>query len=243
MVFNVKIVKVIYKSQRKSTGKYYPAKIFYFSYNSETLFKELFIYVKESLDFYDRSNFAVEPTGNTILNYIIHDEKIEWLVPIEECIIEDYLETYKLNEIVLFTSRDIGGLSFPEVDWICICNMLVSIGQVLSLAIDVYEAKRICSEFCQKFINYKRGKIPANIVEDLIKSRDFWAFSDIKMRLNLEIDNSVIVLLYLAGYLYDEKTNLYYFNKTLSQKNQKEFIKAVNEYLETHDVNDIVREP
>ena len=112
----------------------------------------------------------------------------------------------------------------------------------LECILSIFEIKNICQELKEKYIRYKRGLVPLYIVEDFIKSKDCWSLSELKMRLTLELDESVKVLLELAGYLYDEKTDLYYFNKTLSQKNHKEFEAFVNKYLETHNVHEIINE-
>lgn len=238
----MKVVKVIYKNHKISTGNLYPVKVEYFHYNSESTFKELFISLNIDNAILDEKGTFYSLNGNILIKYIVHDGRVDWLVPVKDCTIEDYLNTYNLKEIVLFVANGIGGISFPEIDWQALLEVLEQGKSFFGFILNIYEIKNICQELKEKYIKYKRGLVPLYIVEDFIKSKDYWALSEVKMRLNLELDESVKVLLELAGYLYDEKTDLYYFNKTLSQKNHKKFKDFVNKYLETHDVNEIVKE-
>lgn len=238
----MKVVKVIYKNHKISTGNLYPVKVEYFHYNSESTFKELFISLNIDNAILDEKRTFYPLNGNILVKYIIHDGRVDWLVPVKECTIEDYLNTYNLKEIVLFVANGIGGISLPEIDWQVLLEILEQGKTFLECILSIFEIKNICQELKEKYIRYKRGLVPLYIVEDFIKSKDCWSLSELKMRLTLELDESVKVLLELAGYLYDEKTDLYYFNKTLSQKNHKEFEAFVNKYLETHNVDEIINE-
>ena len=230
----MKTIKVIVKDHNNIYEKLY-------SYDTDNTFKDLFELFDIDGCYLDGQGSIFPKNGTSVLKYVIHNGRVEWIIPLEECTIEDYLKTYNLEEIRLYKPSEIGGVSLPEVEWNSILEALKQGKDFLEIILTLWELKKLIKEFKEKFVNYKRGCVPIDFIDSFIKKRQCWSKSELKMRLQLEEDKSAEVLLHSAGYIYDKETNLYYYNEVLSQKNKDNFIKCVNEYLENHEIKNIIK--
>ena len=165
-------------------------------------------------------------------NYIVQNGKVKWYVSLPECSIQDYLDTYKIADIIFYQPCEVGCVDFSQVVWEVAISLLQS-GAVFGIG---YVSKKVFSKIREvikdKFVNHKRGCVSIKTVIKAIQNQDYWSLDVFKFEFDLE-DNeeTAISLLILSGYVFDGEKNLYFFNKTLAEKNEKMLEDAVEKYI------------
>lgn len=216
-----------------------------FEYTKETTFKELLHYLNMSDVCTDNINAIIHinqnKDTNLYLKYIVHDGKFEWHYPLFQCTIQEYLETYSLDRIVLFEPKEIGGIFLPEVDWQIFFQMIQTGFTYLGYGLATYEAAKIIEELKEKYILHREIPVSLNTVQKAIKSKNIWSLNEFIYLFSMETGDTAKMLLSCAGYIYNEDNDLYFYNKTLEEKNKKKFNELSKEVFSQKDIEEILR--
>lgn len=170
----------------------------------------------------DNSSFK---NGRFLISFLIVDGKCQWLIPYDQCLVKDYIDTYFRADddpILKFKElRQIGGVSpFQIFDHIAmICNILTVI------------------EFTNKLLRWADKHFKLNNIyvgiEDLDKSIRFknkYSLKDFCFEFDLDEDCASILLNFF-GYEYFENYDLFFYVDALHEKNKKLLLEKMSERL------------
>ncbi len=192
--------------------------------------------------YYDSS----EGIDYAFVKYILNKNgNYEWLIPIEECKLVDFIEFYHIDTLRIY--QRLGGIGAavggPDFDWIVILLMLEhaylygdKVLRVLEMASFSKKAiESIRRKIHTTFLNPEK-KIPKNIVDEAILQKDYWAVADFAFRFDVDKE-SVPFILEWYGYIYDQKQQLYFFNQSMHDKHEKKYQDKLEKFRREHAIS------
>ena len=200
----------------------------------EDCFRGLGIYdVNENVSTYTDAGFlsAGFDSSNNWKMYVkkvVHDEKLYWHVDFNECLLSDLINDYGLEEITFYKPGGFGGhgatTSF-NIDWSILLTCINAFLLVIGNFNDIYEFPKNVKEFKEIlkniFIDHKNGEVTAYEFKEELRKETVWAIDKLRYRFNLSgfSELGTIFLMRLFGYLYDERTKLFFYSADLEEMN------------------------
>lgn len=176
-------------------------------------------------------------SSHEVVKYMLRNGKYEWQIPLDEVTVKEFVETFHLDSINFFIFRgEFGACWFEGIEWETIIEILKGGFEMISIMVTLKEGYSLMKDgkvsiknIIKKFHNSEK-EIKFNYVEEAILNQDVWALSDFMFKFDLD-ELTAKLLLDIAGYIYKEENDLYFFNKSLHEKNIKEFYKLCEEHI------------
>ena len=176
------------------------------------------------LDCVDKeNNLCHYPRGENVylaVKYIVKDGIVKWIVPVEQCTIEEYLNQFNLTSIIWYKS-DENGAGEIESFWnflIAVINGVYSKIDFIVTMVEFFKlGKSVTSYINNKFLHIPDGVFPPvdnEYVNQFICEKKIWSIDEFMYQFDLDDKEFARFLLYINGYIYDELTNLYFFSKS-----------------------------
>ena len=184
------------------------------------------------LDCIDKENNLCHYTrGENVylaVKYIIKDGIVKWIVPVEQCTIEEYLNQFNLTSIIWYRPGGIGACGI-ESFW----NFLISVINGVYTKIDFIVTMAEFFKLGKSVTSYINGTFPPvdnEYVNQFICEKKIWSIDEFMYQFDLDDKEFARFLLYINGYIYDELTNLYFFSNELHMRNKRKYNEALQEY-------------
>ena len=192
------------------------------------------------LDCIDKENNLCHYTrGENVylaVKYIIKDGIVKWIVPVEQCTIEEYLNQFNLTSIIWYRPDGIGACGI-ESFWsflITVINGAYTTMDFIVTMVDSFNlGKSVISYISKKFLHIPDGVFPPvdnEYVNQFICEKKVWSIDVFMYEFDLDDKEFARFLLYINGYIYDELTNLYFFSNELHMRNKRKYNEALQEY-------------
>ena len=167
------------------------------------------------------------------VKYIVKDGIVKWVVPAEQCTIEEYLNQFNLTSIIWYKPGDIGACGI-ESFWnflIAVINGAYTQIDFIVTMVEFFKlGKSVTSYINNKFLHIPDGVIPPEYVNQFICEKKVWSIDEFMYQFDLDDKEFARFLLYINGYIYDELTNLYFFSNELHMRNKRKYNEALQEY-------------
>lgn len=215
---------------------------FSFQVNSNTTLEQLFQRVRRTgYSIIEKSGY-ITPTyqfifSHEVVKYIMRNGRYEWQIPLDEVTVKEFVEAFHLDSINFHIFRgEFGACWFEGIEWETIIEILKGSFEMISIMVTLKEGYSLMKDgkvsiknIIKKFHNSEK-EIKFDYVEEAILDHDVWALSDFRFKFDLD-ELTAKLLLDIAGYIYKEENNLYFFNKSLHEKNKKEFYELCEKHL------------
>lgn len=152
---------------------------------------------------------------------------MDWMIPVNQCRLSDVIQTHNIDGLTI-GYPNLGACNPPEIIQL-VCRTFQyswdnreTIGFISALIDLGLHYKELKNWIENKFLN------KCNSVNVLIKSlthKSCTSKAEFKFEYDIEDDSFAEAALYFLGYLYDSKTDLYFYNKDLMNRNINEFKK------------------
>ena len=170
------------------------------------------------------------------VKYLVKDGIVKWVVPAEQCTIEEYLNQFNLTSIIWYKPGDIGACGI-ESFWnflIAVINGAYTRIDFIVTMVDFFKlGKSVTSYINNKFLHIPDAVIPPvdnEYVNQFICEKKIWSIDEFMYEFDLDDKEFARFLLYINGYIYDELTNLYFFSNELHIRNKGKYNEALQEY-------------
>ena len=162
--------------------------------------------------------------GQTVIRYLIVNNKVKWFIPYDKCLVQDYVATYLQNNpsqiLYLEQAVGLGKAGIEDVfDWI---STIVSI---ISFSIDYIPKSK---NWARQNLNTELGYIGFYDLDKNITSQDFYFLDDFCYRFNFD-EECAKVMLEFYGYAYCSSKNIYYFVPALHREHINQFRESMNQ--------------
>lgn len=170
------------------------------------------------------------------VKYIVKDGIVKWIVPVEQCTIEEYLNQFNLTSIIWYKPDGVGACGI-ESFWnflIAVINGAYTRIDFIVTMVDFFKlGKSVTSYINKKFLHIPGGTFPPvdnEYVNQFICEKKIWSIDEFMYQFDLDDKEFARFLLYINGYIYDELTNLYFFSNELHMRNKRKYNEALQEY-------------
>ena len=170
------------------------------------------------------------------VKYIVEDGIVKWIVPVEQCTIEEYLNQFNLTSIIWYKPDGVGACGI-ESFWnflIAVINGAYTRIDFIVTMVDFFKlGKSVTSYINTKFLHIPYAVFPPvynEYVNQFICEKKVWSIDEFMYEFDLDDKEFARFLLYINGYIYDELTNLYFFSNELHMRNKRKYNEALQEY-------------
>lgn len=165
------------------------------------------------------------------VKYIVKDGIVKWIVPVEQCTIEEHLNQFNLTSIIWYRP---GGIESFWNFLIAVINGVYTKIDFIVTMVDFFNlGKSVTSYINNKFLHIPDGVIPPvdnEYVNQFICEKKVWSIDEFMYQFALDDKEFARFLLYINGYIYDELTNLYFFSNELHMRNKRKYNEVLQEY-------------
>lgn len=151
------------------------------------------------------------------VKYIVEDGIVKWIVPVEQCTIEEYLNQFNLTSIIWYRPGGIGAFGI-ESFWNFLIAVINGVYTKIDFIVTMVEffklGKSVTSYINNKFLHIPDGTFPPvdnEYVNQFICEKKVWSIDEFMYEFDLDDREFARFLLYINGYIYDELTNLIFF--------------------------------
>lgn len=170
------------------------------------------------------------------VKYIVEDGIVKWIVPVEQCTIEEYLNQFNLPSIIWYRPGGIGAFGI-ESFWNFLIAVINGVYTKIDFIVTMVEffklGKSVTSYISKKFLHIPDGvflPVDNEYVNQFICEKKIWSIDEFMYQFDLDDKEFARFLLYINGYIYDELTNLYFFSNELHMRNKRKYNEALQEY-------------
>lgn len=147
------------------------------------------------------------------VKYIVEDGIVKWIVPVEQCTIEEYLNQFNLTSIIWYRPGGIGAFGI-ESFWNFLIAVINGVYTKIDFIVTMVEffklGKSVTSYINNKFLHIPDGTFPPvdnEYVNQFICEKKVWSIDEFMYEFDLDDREFARFLLYINGYIYDELTN------------------------------------
>lgn len=220
------------------------------SYDESTTFKELLTrfgfnnFCSKDIFPYRESRYLSyyydnENGSRMIVHHVYQDGKIKWHVNVSDCRVVALLNTYDLNEIVLYRLKYYGGLGAAggkSLTWDKIKKYLEKLLMICSVYVTFHDFPRAIGEDFQviksAFSQNENGEVTPDEFGSELKKRTCWSEQEVRFVFSLDdmSKDSLKYLMRIYGYLYDSKTELFFYSQDIEEKYRNEVLELDDDF-------------
>lgn len=160
--------------------------------------------------------------GNFFISFLVLNGKCQWLIPYDECLVKDYVDTYFETDnypIIKFEElRQIGGVSPWQI-----YEFINIISTIFNFLDDVNKLK----QWVDKRLKISDMYVGIDDLENSIIFKKHYALNDFCFEFDIDKECAKVLLKFF-GYEYFEEYELYMYVPALHEKNKKKLISQIN---------------